>query len=86
MNWCEIKVFCLQALDSRLIIRHESWLVYSTLAGRALFHDPNNSSIGNKIKRISPLGGDSEPGSESDDETRLRELAAVTLLGGIGKI
>lgn len=32
-----------------------------------------------------PLGGDSEPGSESDDETRLREAGAMTLLDGTGK-
>ena len=32
-----------------------------------------------------PLGGDSDPGSESDDETRLRELGAIILLGGTGK-
>ena len=32
-----------------------------------------------------PLGGDSDPGSESDDETRLREPGAIILLGGTGK-
>lgn len=32
------------------------------------------------------MGGDSEPGSESDDETRLREAGAMTLLDGTGKL
>ena len=38
-----------------------------------------------KLYSSLPLGGDSDPGSESDDETRLRELGAKILLGGTGK-
>ena len=36
--------------------------------------------------KLLPLGGDSELGSESDDETRLRELGAAILLHGTGKV
>ena len=39
-----------------------------------------------KSKLILPLGGDSEVGSESDDDTRLLEEGTVTLPVGTGKL
>ena len=50
------------------------------------FFNSHLKKLQKQSKLILPLGGDSDVGSESDDDTRLLEEGTVTLPVGTGKL